>query len=72
MRGPFLRVTKTNSCLNIRQAPDAGTAVQECVADDVLLRDLEETQTVGAETWRRVRASDGKEGWANTAYTESE
>lgn len=69
-RGLLLRVSAVGDCLHVRETPDAGAISLACVADRVLLRDLQEARETAGITWRRVRLSDGRAGWASAAYLE--
>jgi len=68
--GPFARVSGTNSCLNIRAEPSITGQVLACMADDVLLTDSGESQTIDGVTWVRVTTLAHNQGWAAATYLE--
>jgi hypothetical protein len=68
--GPFARVTGTNSCLRVRAAPSLSGEVLACMADGVLLTDMEDTVDADGQTWARVMTPNGVQGWASTGYLE--
>ncbi len=70
LRGPFVRVVDTGSCLNVRSEPSEAADALTCAADGVLLRDTGETREAEGATWRRVVTPAGIDGWANSQYLE--
>lgn len=66
--GPFLRVTGTGDCLNVRDSASTGGASLGCFADNVLLRYVGAEQEAGGITWLKVETPDGKTGWASAQY----
>jgi hypothetical protein len=68
--GPFALVTGTNSCLRVRAAPSLSGEVLACMADGVLLRDMEDTVDADGQAWARVMTPGGVQGWASAAYLE--
>jgi hypothetical protein len=68
--GPFVRVTGTNSCLNVRAEPSITGQVLACMADGVLLTDSGESQTIDGVTWVRVTTPAHIQGWAAATYLE--
>jgi hypothetical protein len=71
-RGPFVKVTGTESCLNVRSAPAADASSLECVADGVLLLDVLHASKIASATpitgWFDVTTPDGIHGYANAQY----
>jgi hypothetical protein len=68
VRGPFVRVSGTGSCLNVRGAPSTAAPVLACLADGVLLRDAGEARGEGGVTWLRVVTPAGADGWASAEF----
>lgn len=72
--GEFARVVNTGSCLNIRAEPTESAVVLECVADNVLLRDIEKASGLISYTpvpgWVEVQTPSGNHGWATSQYLE--
>ncbi len=68
--GPFVRVKGAGDCLNVRQSPSTTGALLGCFADNVLLRNLGETQQSGGITWWKVQTPDGTPGWASAEFLE--
>ncbi|MDD9994219.1 MAG: hypothetical protein OXS35_00520 [Dehalococcoidia bacterium] len=70
-QGPFLRVADVGDvCLPIRADPSLGSEELTCVAERVLLTDLDDTSEVDDVTWRRVRIPAGVEGWVEERFLE--
>jgi hypothetical protein len=67
-RTGFLRVSGAETCLNIRRDPALSASVLACLADDVLVADLGQTQDAGGTTWTLVRTPGGQSGWASRQY----
>jgi hypothetical protein len=63
VEGPFLRVTTTTPCVNIRAGTTGESEELTCALDGVLVHDLGTTVTVGQQTLRHVRLLDGREGY---------
>jgi hypothetical protein len=70
MRGPFARVRGTGDCLAVRAAPRRDAPAMACVADNVLLRDLNEMHAGAGDRWLKVATPAGIEGWSNAGYLE--
>ena len=70
--GPFLRVMTGSSCLPIRTGTDVTSDELTCAADGTLVYDLQNTTTVGALQWSRVRLLDGREGYALSDHLSGE
>jgi hypothetical protein len=70
MPGPFARVSGTNSCLRVREAPDLEARALDCAADGVLLYDRGEKRVVEGVTWVEVATPAGVEGWSSAKYLE--
>ena len=69
--GPFLRVVVVgDDCLPLRAEPSLEAAELACVAERVLLTDLDEAMEIDGTTWRRARTPAGIEGWADSRYLE--
>ena len=69
--GPFLRVVDVGeNCLSIRAEPNTDAEVLACVAERVLLTDLDEAMGLDGTTWRRARTPAGIEGWSDSRYLE--
>ncbi|MCC6268794.1 MAG: SH3 domain-containing protein [Dehalococcoidia bacterium] len=68
--GPFVRVKGAGDCLNVRQSPSTTGALLGCFADNVLLKNLGETQQSGGITWWKVQTPDGTPGWASAEFLE--
>ncbi len=68
-RGPFARVVGTDSCLNVRQAPDTGAQILDCLADGVLVQVTGGFYGSGPE-WLEIATPAGIQGWASTQYLE--
>jgi hypothetical protein len=68
VHGPFVRVTSTGSCLNIRAEAHADAPARACAADDVLLRTLGKEQSADGKTWLLVAMPDGVDGWVSSEY----
>lgn len=72
-QGPFARVVGTGSCLNVREEPSAGARVVECVADGVLLLNVDATSNLlGVPTpgWLQVMTPGKAFGFVSTDYIE--
>ena len=68
VEGPFLRVTTTTPCVEIRLETDMQSEVLTCAVDGVVVQDLESTITAGAQQWNRVRLLNGREGYAASEF----
>jgi hypothetical protein len=64
VEGPFLRVTTTTPCADIRAGTTIDSELLTCASDGVLVHDLGESVTIGQQEWRHVRLLDGREGYA--------
>jgi DNA-binding CsgD family transcriptional regulator len=68
--GPFVRVTRTGSCLNIHNEPRADAEVLDCSANGVLLFEAGGPQEGDGDSWLFVITPAGVRGWASTQYLE--
>ena len=68
--GPFLHVSGPGHCLPLRAEPTISSEDLACIANNVLLTDLDEETEVDGMTWRRVRTPAGLDGWADGRYLE--
>ena len=59
-----------DGCLPIRPEPFAWAEELACVAEHVLLTDLDEAIEVDDTTWRRAKTPAGIVGWADGLYLE--
>jgi hypothetical protein len=67
-RGPFLAVRDDiGDCLNVRDTPSTAAASLGCFGAGALLQDLDETQVIDGQMWRRV-GTPGDEGWASAEF----
>lgn len=72
------RVARTESCLNLRDAPTIDAAIRTCLAEGVVVAlqpktpsdpsGLSTGQRMSDGLWVRVVAPDGFAGWVNAAY----
>ena len=68
--GPFLRVTDVDDCLPIRSEPSPESEALGCMAERVLLTDMDEASEVDGRIWLKVRTPAGIEGWSSSRYLE--
>ena len=73
--GPFLRVANVPPslggwCLPLRTAPAPDSDQLDCVANHVLLTDLDEAMEVDGIAWHKARTPAGIEGWTDGQFLE--
>lgn len=66
--GPFVRVSGTGDCLNVRAQPSLGAPVLGCFADGVLLPAGEGQQQAEGMAWQAVHTPAGEAGWAASSF----
>jgi len=66
--GPFVTVTGTGSCLNVRANPRADADIVTCLADSALLRITGSETELDGIRWRGVLTMDGRPGWAASEF----